>query len=161
MNVEWETELAELLSNLSSAQDEMLELFGKKRDLLVASDTEGLERIGLQEKQLIDKLQACQDHRTLLLERATEEGLPSGSISELTTALPEPGRKTLATQVSDAKARSRLLHHQSLTNWVLVQRTLIHLSQMLEIIATGGRLQPTYEKGDSPETSGALMDHAA
>ena len=55
MNVEWETELAELLSNLSSAQDEMLELFGKKRDLLVASDAEGLEQIGLQEKQLIDR----------------------------------------------------------------------------------------------------------
>ncbi len=161
MNVAWETEIAELLSNLSAAQGEMLELLGKKRDLLVESDAEGLEQISLQEKQLIEKLQACQDHRALLLDRASEEGLPSGSISELTTALPEQERGTLATQVSEAQARSRLLHHQSLTNWVLVQRTLIHLSQMLEIIATGGRLQPTYEKGKTQETSGALMDHAA
>ena len=42
----------------------------------------------------------------------------------------------------------------------LVQRALIHLSQMLEIIATGGQMQPTYEKKDSVEASGALVDRA-
>jgi hypothetical protein len=31
---------------------------------------------------------------------------------------------------------------------------------MLEIIATGGRTQPTYGKGRSAEHSGALMDQA-
>ncbi|MCU0373434.1 MAG: hypothetical protein MUE56_09370, partial [Ignavibacteria bacterium] len=29
----------------------------------------------------------------------------------------------------------RLLQHQSLTNWVLAQRSMLHLSQLLEIIA--------------------------
>ena len=48
----------------------------------------------------------------------------------------------------------RLLQHHSLTNWVLVQRTLIHLSQVLEIIATGGRLKPTYGKDDSADSGG-------
>ncbi len=64
-------------------------------------------------------------------------------------------------EIRDARARARLLQHQSLTNWVFVQRTLIHLSQMLEIIATGGRLHPTYGKGDTADTSGNLVDQEA
>ena len=57
--------------------------------------------------------------------------------------------------------RTRVLRHHSLTNWVLVQRTLIHLSQMLEIIATGGEMQPTYGKEESVHARGALVDRAA
>jgi hypothetical protein len=53
------------------------------------------------------------------------------------------------------------LQHQSLTNWVLVQRTLLHLSQLIEIIATGGRLKPTYGKGSDHQAGGALVDRAA
>jgi hypothetical protein len=43
---------------------------------------------------------------------------------------------------------------------VVVQRTLIHLSQMLEIIATGGQMQPTYGKKESVQARGALVDRA-
>jgi hypothetical protein len=57
-----------------------------------------------------------------------------------------------------AALRARLLRHEGLVNWVLVQRTLIHLSQLLEIIATGGRLQPTYRKEESLRAGGALVD---
>ena len=53
----------------------------------------------------------------------------------------------------------RLLQHQSLTNWVLAQKALLHVAQMLEIIATGGRLKPTYGKDAWPRTPrGRLVD---
>jgi hypothetical protein len=54
-----------------------------------------------------------------------------------------------------------LLRHQSLVNWVLVQRHLIYLSQLLEIIATGGRLEPTYEKEGTLSAHGGLVDSEA
>jgi hypothetical protein len=92
------------------------------------------------------------------MKRAAQEGLPSDSIQSLAAALPESEKRNLTGQVRQATSRARLLQHRSLTTWVLVQRTLIHLSQMLEIIATGGRAQPTYEKRDSLEASGALVD---
>jgi hypothetical protein len=38
----------------------------------------------------------------------------------------------------------RVLQHHSLANWVLAQRRLLHVAQSLEIIATGGRMRPTY-----------------
>jgi hypothetical protein len=55
----------------------------------------------------------------------------------------------------------RLLQHHSLTNWVVTQRTLIHLSQMIEIVATGGRMSSTYGRPESVATSGGFVDHQA
>lgn len=157
----WEADVADLLSMLSTAQSEMLSLLGEKRELLVNSDTAGLATMQPREDALIAKLTACQERRTELLDRAAEEGLPADSISALTTALPTQQQQSLRVPINEARARARLLQHQSLTNWVLVQRTLIHLSQILEIIATGGRPEPTYGKGEKANRSGSLVDHAA
>ena len=86
--------------------------------------------------------------------RAGQEGLPSNSLQVLRGALPPTERERLAESFRTAHARARLLQHHSLANWVLVQRTLIYLSQMLEIIATGGRLRPTYGGGEPSHTAG-------
>jgi hypothetical protein len=53
-----------------------------------------------------------------------------------------------------------MLQHQSLANWVLVQRTLLHLSQLIEIVATGGEKPPTYQRSGPVAASGALVDRA-
>jgi len=156
----WETELTDLLSSLSAAQDDLLQLLTRKRELLIKSDTEGLATVQQQEQDLIERLQSCQMQRGELLQRADREGLPSDSIRSLASALPADEGGKFQPEIAEAESRSRLLRHQSLTNWVLVQRTLIHLSQMLEIIATGGRGQPTYGKGPMPASSGSLVDHA-
>ena len=160
METAWDSELAKFLTDLSAVQDESLEVLTRKRQLLVAADTEGMAEVAKREQVLIERLQECLRKREELLGRAADEGLPSESIRSLTTALPDSERAKLTDQVNQAAARARLLEHHSLTNWVLVQRTLIHLSQMLEIIATGGQMQPTYEKDDSVNASGALVDRA-
>jgi hypothetical protein len=161
MDTAWESELAELLSDLLAAQDELIDVLTKKRRLLVKLDTQGLAAIGQQEQDLIERLEQCLRRREDLLGRAAAEGLPSNTIRSLTAALPRQQRGELGNQVKLANARSRLLQHHSLVNWVLVQRSLLHLAQMLEIIATGGRMQPTYDKGHSVPANGALVDREA
>jgi len=161
METSWESELAKLLNDLLAAQDELLEILTRKRELLVANDTEGLMAIGPQEEKLIGALQECMKRREELLARAGQEGLPTASIRALAQALPRTQRGQLQERVQLAGSRARLLKHHSLTNWVVIQRTLIHLSQMLEIIATGGRLQPTYGEGEPVHASGGLVDRAA
>jgi flagellar biosynthesis/type III secretory pathway chaperone len=161
METSWESELAALLTDLLAVQDELLETLNSKRQLLLDADTEGLAGIGRQEERLVDSLQQCVRRREELLARAAREGLPSASIRALSRAVPRAGRPELEDRVKLAGSRARLLKHHSLTNWVLTQRTLIHLSQMLEIIATGGRLQPTYGEGQAAGASGALVDRAA
>jgi len=157
----WESELAEFLTELSSVQSETLELLAEKRKFLAEVDAAGLDGLVAREQELMSRLQACLDGRARLLERAEQQGLPSDSIQSLARALPAGKQGDLGGQVNEANGRTRLLRHQSLTNWVLAQRTLLHLSQMLEIIATGGKKRPTYSREESHEEGGALVDRVA
>ncbi len=161
MNDNWETDIAALLAELSDVQGSLLTVLTEKRQLLAAGDTQALAGISAREQTLIERLQACQQHREQLLERAQAEGLPADSISSLSNRLPAESRGRMQASIREAASRSRLLQHNSLTNWVLVQRSLLHLSQLIEIIATGGRPQPTYGNGSDRGASGALVDRAA
>ena len=144
MQTRWENEVARLLNDVLAVQDDLFVNLAKKRELLIASDVAGLAAIAPEEEQLIARLQECVKRREQLLSNAAQEGLPTNSIQALTDALPPELRGELPDRLAQASSRARLLQHQSFTNWLVVQRSLIHLSQMLEIIATGGRLQPTY-----------------
>ncbi|HEY5315861.1 MAG TPA: flagellar export chaperone FlgN [Pirellulales bacterium] len=162
MDQTWDDELASLLNNLSAAQTELLEVLTRKRELLVAADLPGLEALEPRERDLAQRLQACHQQRADLLKRAAAAGLPGDSIRSLSGRLPAASRQAINMRVDEAASRMRLLRHQGITNWVLVQRKLLHLSQLLEIIATKGRLRPTYGRGGATgSASGAFVDQAA
>lgn len=155
-----ESDIAGLLNELSAVQTDLLSVFTHKRSLLAAGDGAALAAMATQEQDLSTRLQACQDRRQRLLAQAADQGLPSDSIKSLSKTLPLGSRKRLRGELDEAHERSRLLQHECLTNWVLVQRTLLHLSQLIEIIATGGRPKPTYGKGSDRQDQGALVDRA-
>ena len=161
MDTVWESELASFLTELSAVQSESLEVLASKREALAAWDLEELASIGKREESLIEELKRCLQRREKLLEKAGREGFPSDSIRSLTAALPRENQDQLTDQLSQADGRSRLLQHNSLVNWVVVQRTLIHLSQLLEILATGGQMNPTYSKEGETARGGALVDRVA
>ena len=160
-NDSWEQDLTALLDELSATQTDLLALLDEKRRLLISRDTTALAEIAPREAAIVVRLQSCQEHRRELLDRAARHHLPSDSIRSLAKVMPEPARREMAQHVEDAARRFRLLSHQSLANWVLIQRSLLHLSQLLEIIATGGRKSPTYGKVDTIRQGGSLVDQAA
>jgi len=160
MEIHWEFEVAQLLSRLGTTQQQLLDLLSRKHDLLIARDHEGLTSLVHQEELLAAELEACQSRRQQLLDQAATAGLPADSIQSLASALPEENAEILRQPLDESIKRSQLLRHQSVAQWVVVQRTLLHLSHMLEIIATGGQGQPTYGKDGAVEKSGALMDQA-
>jgi hypothetical protein len=161
MQTPWESKIADLLNDLSAVQDRSLEVLAKKRDLIVAGDTEGLADLGKEEEQVVHDLQGCLGRREQLLQQARQDGLPSESLQSLAQGLPGDIGRAIPERIRQTEHRARILQHHSLTNWVLVQKTLLHLSQMLEIVATGGRLQPTYGKEESSHLCGALVDREA
>jgi flagellar biosynthesis/type III secretory pathway chaperone len=158
---DWETDIAGLLGELADVQSALLAVLSEKRALLASADHAALATVTGREQQLVARLQACHDRRQAMLAMAEAEGLPADSIRSLSSALPEEGRGRLEASIAEAAARSRFLQHQSLTNWVLVQRSLLHLSQLVEIIATGGQPLPTYGNGSERQKCGALVDRAA
>ena len=157
---EWEEPLANLLSELSGTQTDLLALLEKKRQRLISGDRDALLSMQAEEARLAERLAECQERRQELLAVAEEQGLPSRDLRSLAEAMPTDQRARLRPVVREARNRARLLQHQSLTNWVLVQRRLLHLSQMVEIIATGGQKSPTYERSGPSAAGGALMDRA-
>jgi len=161
MDDSWESEIGELLTELANVQSALLGALAEKRQLLATNDHEALTAMAEREQQLLERLQACHERRQELLARAESEGLPADSIGSLSKHLPAESRGRVQAVIRGASDRSRLLQHESLTNWVLVQRSLLHLSQMIEIIATGGRPKPTYGKGSDRAPSGAFVDRAA
>jgi len=156
-----EGEVASLLNDLLAGQGELMAVLNRKRNLLAAMDHEGLATIADEEQRLLGVLQDCLARRQALLARAASDGLPSGSIQSLAQALPPTNRTPLARQVAAANSRTRLLHTQNMTNWIIIQRTLIHLSRLLEIIATGGRPRPTYGTSGLSSGHGSLLNQEA
>jgi len=161
MEAVWESELAGFLNHLSAVQEKTLDVLVRKGKLLASADLAGLTALGSEEEAISAGLQECLHRREELLQRASREGLPASDIRSLTNTLAGRAPSRLKDEVRRASHRSRLLQHHSLVNWVVVQKTLLHLSQLLEIIATGGKLQPTYHKDGPSPAGGSLIDRAA
>jgi hypothetical protein len=160
MDIAWESELAKLLSRLSDAQQQLLKLLDRKRETLINRDHAALSALVPEEEKLCAELQACHEQRQQLLDEAAAAGMPADSIRSLSQALPNGESQTLGRSIDEASKRSRLLRNHCVSQWVAMQRTMLHLSHMVEIIATGGQLKPTYGKGGAATNSGALMDQA-
>ena len=158
---DWERELANLLGDLTVVQTEMLDVLNAKRDRMMSGDVEGSKNLHERAEHLLQRLEGCHQRRSQLLQEASKRSLPSSSLGKLAMRAGVANRGGLVKQVKEASMRTRLLHHHSLASWVLAQRSLLHVAQMLEIIATGGRLQPTYGKGEPDMSGGALVDHEA
>jgi hypothetical protein len=164
-----ETELATFLTELSAVQEQTLSLLQRKGDMLAKSDVKGLEAIAGEEETAIARLQACLDRREQLLKAAGEQGVTCHSLETLSEQIareaePQSPAKELPRQIRGTAHQARLLQHQGLTNWVVTQRTMIHLSQMLEIVATRGKGHSTYNRVCSKEigpVGGVIVDESA
>lgn len=163
--VDWEAAIAGLLAELSSVQEELLAVLAEKRERLGGVDLAGMTELQGREQALLERLQVCHTRREELLAQAKQEGLPADSVQSLAKGLKTSAsaaeREKLRKELAASQSRMRLLQAQSLTNWVIAQRSLLHVSQMLEIIATGGRLQPTYGVGEGAQARGGMLDHEA
>jgi hypothetical protein len=158
---DWDSGFASLLDELTEVQTELLAVLEKKRQLLGQMDSDGLDALQEREGALVGRLQQCQDHRQQLLDQAAAVGAPASNLRSLARARGLERHRASEPRLQQAQMQARLLQHHALTNWVIAQKTLLHLTHLLEIVATGGRLQPTYGQiGDSAPASGLLFNHA-
>lgn len=152
--IDWEQDLTQLLDELLQTQQAMLELLDRKRSAMVRRDLNQIRELQPQEEQLCQRLQACQDRRNELLAAARLAQLPGGNLEQLSRGVPLQQADQVQTKLSSASSRAMLLKHQSFTNWIIAQRNLLHISQLLENITTGGRPLPTYGMTRAGSVSG-------
>lgn len=155
---DWESAIGELLTDLAAVQAELLDVLQQKRSALAAANLARLAELQPRENALAERLEECHARRAGLLAAARREGLAAENVGQLAACIASGNKESRVERVREIGARMRLLQHHSLANWVLAQRSLLHVAQLLEIIATGGRMQPTYGDKDSIHSRGSLVD---
>ncbi len=156
----WLHDTQQFLEELLETQAELLSLLRSKSRLLVKPDVEQLQQVQAQEEQLLQRLEGFHRRREQLLQASRAEGAPPPSLQAALGHVPRAARHRLQPLLEQARHQSQLLQTESITHWVVVQRSLIHLSQLLELLATGGQGNTTYDHLSS-QSRGALMDEAA
>ncbi len=156
----WETALTTLLDDLLQTQQEMLQILEQKRVAMVSRNLTSIRELQPREEELCLKLTACQNRRNDLLALAKTSNLPDGNLEQLSRSVPLQQEVAVRERLSNASHRAMLLKHQSLTNWIIAQRNLLHISQLLENITTGGQTTPTYGK-NARAAGGFILDQDA
>ena len=156
----WLHDTRRFLEELLEAQSELLSLLRAKSRLLIEPDAERLQQLQAQEQQLLKRLERCHRERARLLQSWEGEGPEPPTLQAALRRVPRAERNRIGPLLEQARHQSQLLRNESITHWVVVQRSLIHLSQLLELLATGGQGTTTYDHL-SRQNRGALMDEAA
>ncbi len=158
-----ERDILQFLEEISAVQEQAIAVLTKKQRLLVKPDREGLSQIATEEKDILAYLDRCVKRREEILAAAKKIGKASDSIQTLSRQI-FPGNPDVRRKVDEAVFRSRLIRNLNLTNWVMTQKSIIHLTQMLEIVATRGQGKPTYKRVPAQETGvsgGGFVDRTA
>jgi flagellar biosynthesis/type III secretory pathway chaperone len=158
---DWDGQLAGLLSELSSVQGDLLTVLADKRRVILQGDAPAMDSLASRETEIMSRLEACHQRRGALLASAQASGVPATTLRDLARRTASGSNSKAERDLTSASQNFRKLQSESLSNWVLAQRSLLHVSQLLEIIATGGRIQPTYEKDASTHSRGNLVDSEA
>ena len=154
---------------LEDASEFLRELIAVQQDLAAQLVIHRAERDGSQsplaiapDASLLERLESCHQKRSTLLKAAGEAGLRNGSLQGAIAACSrEPQALQAEALLRQAASTSRRLQLASVTHWMLAQRSLTHVSQLLEILATGLPQPPTYGNGAVPTACGGLLDQAA
>jgi len=155
-------DIQQYLSELYTVQEHTLSVLSQKQKILVKPDRDALAAIAAEEQEVLAQLRQCVVRREEILAAARKEGHEVKSIQSLCERILSPDSECLRL-VEEATRRSRLIQLQSRTNCVVVQKSLNHLSQLLDIIATRGHGSPTYHRHGDKETgsSGGFVDRVA
>ncbi|MDR2756847.1 MAG: flagellar protein FlgN [Planctomycetaceae bacterium] len=159
-----EHEIITFLNQLVTVQEKILDVLKKKQALLVKPDKESLAAITVEEERTLILLQQTLEHREKILESAQEQGYKVDSIRMVCEQIfPNPSEWRLL--VNAAQNRNKQIRYLALANWTVSQKSLIHLTQILEIIETRGQGKTTYTPQKVKEThsssGGGFVDRVA
>jgi len=157
-----EPDILQFLRQLSAVQERTLSVLSRKQELLVKPDRDGLTEIAVEEQEVLAQLRQCLVRREEILAVARQSGGAAESIQVLCQRILPPRSESLRL-VEEAARRSRLIQSQCATNWVMTQKSIIHLSHLLEIVETRGQGKSTYHRQGEKESGfpGGFIDRAA
>ena len=155
------TDIPTFLTQLIETQNQMLAVLHKKQSLLVRPEKEALAAITAEEEAMVDNMQRMLNRREEILTAARMQNIPCDSIEQLCEHF-FPHNIEVQKLLIEAKSRTQQIQLLAYTNWTMSRKSLIHVSQILELLETRGQGKTTYQP--QPETAlsrGGFVDRVA
>ncbi len=158
-------DIEELLAALDATQDALSVAYRDKRAAIRVSDAAEIDRLTRLEERLVADFQEELRRREQILQRARQVGLPADSLSSVVGTFDESVQEPLLAQIERVRERAEANRRESWILWIVCKQSLRLFSDMIELIANGGRRAPVYlaRPGAVAElsTGGALLDAKA
>lgn len=157
--------VADYLDEYLDVQQSLLDVMTAKLDVLAKRSLEETRALDAREAELVERLKACVERRQGLLAdpelNATGQSTLKRIVRSVADADDAGEDLHLSRRFDAAEKNNRDLRMRSVSAWVLAQRSVVHWSQMLEIVAAQGQNVPTYKRDRKLRSRGALIDQEA
>ena len=154
------TDLQDFLSQLVETQEQMLVVLRKKQAILVRPEKEALTQVSAEEKQMLEKMQNALNRREELLTAARLQSIGSDSIEQLCGHF-FPRNVEMQKMLNEVKHRAHQIRLLAYTNWTMSRKSMIHVSQILELLETRGQGKTTYHPRPTDASGGGFVDRVA
>lgn len=154
-------DIMDFLNRLTAAQTQMLAVLRKKQAILVKPEQEAMTLVVAEEEDIVEKMQTVLQRREEILMSARMQNIRSGSVEQLCGHF-FPNNADVQKMLDEAKHRTQQIQLLAYTNWTMSRKSLIHISQILELLETRGQGKTTYQPQPNTDTSrGGFVDRVA
>jgi hypothetical protein len=158
-------DIEDLLVAIEETQAALAGVYRDKRAAIRHANGPGLDQLTTIEETLVADLQVHLRRREQILQQARQMGLPADSLSSVVRTLDEPLRERLIAQIEETRRVADANRRESWILWIVCKQSLRFFSDVIELIANGGRRAPIYlaRPGAVAElsTGGSLLDAQA
>ena len=147
------TDLRDFLNQLIEAQNQMIDVLRKQQAVLVRPEKETMALVSVEEEQALEKMQQILNRREELLTAARLQNNNGDSIEQLCEHF-FPRNIEVQKILDEVKHRTHQIRLLAYTNWTMSRKSMIHVSQILELLETRGRGKTTYHPRQNTDTSG-------
>jgi hypothetical protein len=158
-------DIEDLLVAIDETQAALAAAYRDKRAAIRHANGREINRLTAIEETLVTDLQAHLRGREQILQQARQLGLPADSLSSVVHTFDEPLRERLVAQIEQTQRVADANRRESWILWIVCKQSLRFFSDVIELIANGGRRTPVYlaRPGAVAElsTGGSLLDAQA
>jgi len=155
------TDILDFLNQLIETQKQMLAVLHRQQAVLVRPEREEMASVTAEEEVVREKMQHVLNHREELLTTARLQNINGDSIEQLCGHF-FPHNVEVQKKLDEARHRRDQIRLLAYTNWTMSRKSMIHVSQILELLETRGQGKTTYHPRKNDGTSGGgIVDRVA
>jgi flagellar biosynthesis GTPase FlhF len=154
-------DIQNFLHQLAEAQEQTIAVLQKKQAILVKPEKEALASISAEEEEMLKELQDVLNRREEIITSARLQNIQGDSIEQLCEHF-FPRNVEVEKLLIEARHRVQRIQLLAFTNWRMSRQSLNHISQILELLETGGQGKTTYHpKPPSDALGSGCVDRVA